>query len=93
MNAADQLLQELDMPGYPQTGLFLVSSWLFPILKGCLPDILVIIERSAWWIHIVGIFCFTLYITYSKHLHIFMTFPNTYFSKLTPREPWSRCLK
>ena len=85
MNAADQLLQELDMPGYPQTGLFLVSSWLFPILKGCLPDILVIIERSAWWIHIVGIFGFTLYITYSKHLHIFMTFPNTYFSKLTPR--------
>ncbi len=85
MNAADQLLQELDMPGYPQTGLFLVSSWLFPILKGCPPDILVIIERSAWWLHIVGIFGFTLYITYSKHLHIFMTFPNTYFSKLTPR--------
>ena len=85
MNAADQLLQELDMPGYPQTGLFLVSSWLFPILKRCPPDILVIIERSAWWLHIVGIFGFALYITYSKHLHIFMTFPNTYFSKLTPR--------
>ena len=85
MNAADQLLQELDKPGYPQTGLFLVSSWLFPIFKGCLPDTLVIIERSAWWVHIVGIFAFALYITYSKHLHIFMTFPSTYFSKLTPR--------
>ena len=85
MNAADQLLQELYNPGYPQTGLFLVSSWLFPIFKECLPSTLVIIERSAWWFHIVGIFGFTLYITYSKHLHIFMTFPNTYFSKLTPR--------
>jgi len=85
MNAADQLLQELDNPGYPQTGSFLVSSWLFPIFEGCLPSTLVIIERSAWWFHIVGIFGFTLYITYSKHLHIFMTFPNTYFSKLTPR--------
>ena len=85
MNAADQLLQELDNPGYPQTGSFLVSSWLFPIFEECLPSTLVIIERSAWWFHIVGIFGFTLYITYSKHLHIFMTFPNTYFSKLTPR--------
>ena len=48
INAADQLLQELDKPGYPQKGLFLVSSWLFPILNGCLPDTLVIIDRLAW---------------------------------------------
>tara|TARA_X000001036_G_scaffold438859_1_gene487885 strand:- start:1461 stop:2786 length:1326 start_codon:yes stop_codon:yes gene_type:complete len=85
MNTTDQLLQEMGNSAYPQTGSFLVSSWLLPIFEGYLPSTLVIIERMAWWFHIVGIFGFALYVTYSKHLHIFMAFPNTYFSKLTPK--------
>jgi ferredoxin len=85
MNATDQLLQEMSNAAYPLTGSFLVSSWLMPIFDGYLPSTLVIIERTAWWFHIVGIFGFALYVTYSKHLHIFMAFPNTYFSKLTPK--------
>ena len=85
MNATDQLLQEMGNAAYPLTGSFLVSSWLIPIFDGYLPSTLVIIERTAWWFHIVGIFGFALYVTYSKHLHIFMAFPNTYFSKLTPK--------
>ena len=84
MNATDQLLQGMGNAAYPLTGSFLVSSWLMPIFDGYLPSTLVIIERTAWWFHIVGIFGFALYVTYSKHLHIFMAFPNTYFSKLTP---------
>ena len=56
-----------------------------PIFDGYAPSTLLIIERMAWWFHIVGIFGFALYVTYSKHLHIFMAFPNTYFSKLTPK--------
>ena len=85
MNATDQLLQEMSNAAYPLTGSFLVSSWLMPIFDGYLPSTLVIIERTAWWFHIVGIFGFALYVTYSKHLHIFMAFPNTYISKLTPK--------
>jgi heterodisulfide reductase subunit C len=85
MNATDQLLQEMGNAAYPLTGSFLVSSWLIPIFDGYLPSKLVIIERTAWWFHILGIFGFALYVTYSKHLHIFMAFPNTYFSKLTPK--------
>src|SRR5690606_36836078 len=42
-------------------------------------------ERIAWWFHIVGILGFAIYITYSKHLHIVLAFPNTYFAPLRPR--------
>jgi heterodisulfide reductase subunit C len=41
-----------------------------------------LIERIAWWFHIIGILGFALYISYSKHLHIFLAFPNTWFAKL-----------
>jgi heterodisulfide reductase subunit C len=43
------------------------------------------LERTAWWLHIVGILGFAVYITYSKHLHIFMAFPNTWFARLEPK--------
>ncbi len=43
---------------------------------------LILIERSAWWLHIVGILFFLNYLYYSKHLHILLAFPNTYFGKL-----------
>ncbi len=46
---------------------------------------LIIIERAAWWLHIVGILFFLNYLYYSKHLHILLAFPNVYFSKLTPK--------
>ena len=44
-----------------------------------------IIERAAWWFHIIGIFFFLNYLYYSKHLHIILAFPNTWFSKLEPK--------
>jgi ferredoxin len=46
---------------------------------------LIFIERFAWWFHIIGILGFAIYITYSKHLHIFIGFPNTYYAKLDPK--------
>jgi len=45
---------------------------------------LILLERSCWWFHIIGIFIFLNYLPYSKHIHIFFAFPNTYFSKLGP---------
>lgn len=85
MNAADQLLQQ-QLPGqYPSTGNLFFSGFLVPIFASFSTASLVIIERVAWWFHIVGILGFAVYITFSKHLHIFLAFPNTYFAKLEPK--------
>jgi len=43
------------------------------------------IERFCWWFHIIGILAFLNYVPYSKHFHIMLAFPNTYYSKLTPK--------
>ena len=40
------------------------------------------VERTSWWLHIIGILFFLNYLYYSKHLHILLAFPNTYFSNL-----------
>ena len=85
MNAADQVLQNIEGSGYGKTGSFIVSSFLTPFFKNHTITTLMLIERSTWWLHIVGIFAFAIYVTYSKHLHIFMAFPNTYFGRLYPK--------
>lgn len=85
MNGADQILQTRGADHYVQTGSFYFSSVMFGWLDQFDTGTLILIERAAWWFHIVGIFAFALYVTYSKHLHIFMAFPNTYFSRLDPK--------
>ena len=84
MNAADQLLQD-SVESYTETGRLFFSSLLIPLFEGMSNSTLIIVERFAWWFHIIGILAFALYVTYSKHLHIFMAFPNTYFSNLRPK--------
>jgi heterodisulfide reductase subunit C len=84
MNAADQILQTRDN-NYISTGSLFFSSLLIPVLQNINTATLIIIERFAWWFHIVGILGFAIYVTYSKHLHIFMAFPNTYFADLEPK--------
>lgn len=84
MNATDQLLQGKD-DHYIQTGSFFFSSFLMPLFEGMSVDALIFTERFAWWFHIIGILAFAVYVTYSKHLHIFMAFPNTYFARITPQ--------
>ena len=81
MNAADQVLQPLSEE-YPATGTLWISSLLMPALEGMNVSSLVFIERLAWWFHIIGILAFAVYVTYSKHLHIFLAFPNTYYANL-----------
>jgi ferredoxin len=83
MNAADQVLQERDTT-YTPTGELFFSGIVKPAFDNLNSLSLVIIERVAWWFHIIGILGFAIYITYSKHLHIFMAFPNTYFANLEP---------
>jgi ferredoxin len=85
MNAADQVLQQQGNAHYPATGRIFFSNFLVPGFQNLPSSTLVFIERFAWWFHIIGILGFTVYITYSKHLHIFLGFPNTYFAKLEPK--------
>ncbi len=84
MNASDQILQTRD-DHYTSTGVLFFSNLLAPVLQHMSTPTLIIIERFAWWFHIIGILGFTIYVTYSKHLHIFMAFPNTYYANLEPK--------
>ena len=81
MNAADSVLQARD-PEYIETGTLFFSSFLKPLFTDMSTTALIAVERVAWWFHIIGILAFAIYILYSKHLHIFLAFPNTYYSNL-----------
>lgn len=85
MNAADTVLQEMGYPDYTHTGDFMFSRFLKPVFTNRSENSIMIYERFAWWFHILGIFTFAVYVTYSKHLHIVLAFPNTYFARLTPK--------
>lgn len=85
MNAADLRLQSLGTEGYAQTGNFLVSQWISPLFSNFSETTLVIIERSCWWLHIIGVLFFLNYLYYSKHLHIILAFPNTFFASTRPQ--------
>jgi heterodisulfide reductase subunit C len=83
MNAADYQLQLMDTPHYTKAGLFPVSQFISAVFDGMSVNGLILVERTAWWMHIVGILAFLNYLYYSKHLHILLAFPNTYYGKLT----------
>lgn len=87
MNACDTLLQQKEYGHYGEhsTGNFVVSSLLQPLFTGFSNETLMAIERSAWWLHIAGIFAFLNYLPYSKHLHILLAFPNAYYAPLEPQ--------
>lgn len=77
MNSADKV--------YIGSGnVFIISSFIVPFFEGVESSTLFIIERVAWWLHIVGVLAFLNYVPYSKHFHIFLAFPNVFYSKLMP---------
>jgi len=85
MNATDQLLQEFGETNYTQAGLFPVSRLLTPLFSSFSIESLIVFERTFWWLHIIGILIFLNYLYYSKHLHILLAFPNTFFQNLNPK--------
>jgi heterodisulfide reductase subunit C len=89
MNAADSILQQRGVEHYVQAGAFPVSSLITGLLGGLSNDTLVFVERFCWWFHIIGIMAFLNYIPFSKHFHIFVSFPNTYYSNLNPKGKFS----
>jgi len=84
MNAADYKLQALHFGHYVKAGSFPISRLIAPILSGNTTT-LVVTERACWWFHIVGILAFLNYLPYSKHFHILLAFPNTWYSNLEPK--------
>jgi heterodisulfide reductase subunit C len=78
MNATDPAFQEAGIGN-------VISQFVAPLFDGVAPETIHIIERSAWWVHIIGILIFLNYLYYSKHLHILLAFPNTYYANLNPK--------
>ncbi len=83
MNAADRALQLNGSTHYHDAGSFLVSGIIAPAFQNLSEGTLIAIERSAWWLHILGILAFLNYLPWSKHLHILLAFPNTWYARLT----------
>lgn len=77
MNATDVHFQDLNSGN-------LISQLIEPWFSGLSNSTLHFVERGAWWVHIIGIFVFLNYLYFSKHLHILLAFPNTYYGKLKP---------
>lgn len=78
MNATDVQFQSMDSGN-------IISQFIVPWFNGLPEGTLHTIERAAWWLHILGILVFLNYLYYSKHLHIILAFPNTYYGKLKPK--------
>jgi heterodisulfide reductase subunit C len=71
---------EGNLPNFP------VSEWLTaPFMENYSANSLELIEQSAWWFHIIGIFAFMNYLPFSKHFHVILAFPNTFYSNLNPK--------
>jgi len=75
MNATDMKFQEMNSGN-------LISGYIASFFNGYSSESLHLIERACWWAHIIGILIFMNYLYFSKHLHILLAFPNTYFAKL-----------
>ena len=85
MNSSDYALQQMGAAHYIQAGSYPVSSLFAGVFDTMSQSSLIIIERSAWWLHITGILIFLNYLYFSKHLHILLAFPNVYFGAVTPK--------
>lgn len=78
MNATDVHFQNMDSGN-------VVSQFIAPLFENFSEGTLHLIERSAWWLHILGILVFLNYLYFSKHLHILLAFPNTFYGSLKPK--------
>ena len=61
----------------------IISGLIFPFFEGFSDQTLYYLERSFWWLHIIGILIFLNYLYYSKHLHIILAFPNTFYGSIS----------
>jgi heterodisulfide reductase subunit C len=87
MNASDLHLQNI--PGgfshFIKAGSFPVSQFIEPLFNGMSNELVMLLSEIFWWLHITGILIFMNYLYFSKHLHIILAFPNTFFANLNPQ--------
>lgn len=76
------LMNSADMAHHSGDYGFLISNFTYPLLENFSNETLHILERIGWWGHILIVFTFLNYLPYSKHLHIMLAFPNTFYAKL-----------
>ena len=75
MNATDANFQQMNNGN-------IISGYIYPFFENYSANTLHLLERSFWWMHIVGILIFLNYLYFSKHLHILLAFPNTFYASL-----------
>ncbi|MEC8611154.1 MAG: (Fe-S)-binding protein [Bacteroidota bacterium] len=85
MNASDSILHTLNSPHYTTAFSNPISQFIVPLISQMSETTLILLERACWWFHIIGILAFLNYLVVSKHLHIILAFPNTYYSNLDPK--------
>lgn len=85
MNGADRALQLQHAHHYIDTHGFILSNSLGHALTSLPQEVLIFLERLGWWGHLAMVYGFMLYLPYSKHLHILLAFPNTYFTRPEPK--------
>ena len=87
MNATDLHLQNI--PGgfshFIKAGSFPISQFIEPLFNGMSNELVMLLTEIFWWLHITGILIFMNYLYFSKHLHILLAFPNTYYANLNPQ--------
>ncbi|WP_291287126.1 (Fe-S)-binding protein [Flavobacterium sp.] len=84
MNASDLHLQNVPDAVFHKAGSFPISQFIAPIFNGMSNELVMLLFEVFWWLHIAGILVFMNYLYFSKHLHILLAFPNTYFANLNP---------
>jgi heterodisulfide reductase subunit C len=85
MNSTDRALQLKGAEHYNDMGNFIFSGLVAPAFENLSASTLITVERTCWWLHIIGIFAFLNYLIFSKHLHILLAFPNAYYARLSPQ--------
>lgn len=90
MNGADEVLYNRSLSHAADLGDgsfgFTISQFVGPAFFGGLSDdALHMVERVGWWGHISMVFIFLNYLPFSKHLHVVLAFPNTWYSNLNKK--------
>ena len=75
MNATDVAFQNMNNGN-------IISGSIYPLFENYSAETLHMLERTFWWMHITGILLFLNYLYFSKHLHILLAFPNTFYASL-----------
>ncbi|MFK2820373.1 (Fe-S)-binding protein [Flavobacteriaceae sp. LMIT009] len=78
MNATDVSFQAMESGN-------IISQYVAPWFSSLSESTIHLVERTTWWLHILGILVFLNYLYYSKHLHILLAFPNTFFASVKPK--------